>query len=100
MATPTTPMPLRLGTPEDFAAFREILRTTDYTEATLSARLDIPSFAQLGSLKPGTRFAEALDTALDVMIRLLLECEPAPHAQAIALLGADTVDVMQRLGLI
>jgi SAM-dependent methyltransferase len=98
MASPG--MPLRFGTPDEFAELRDILTRAGYTEAVLSARLHIPSFAKFGSVEPGVRPTIELATPLDALIRLFLECEPASKALMAALLGDEAIDLFGRLGLV
>jgi len=93
-------MPLHLGTPAQFEALRELLRKADYTEAAISARLEIPRFVNFGSVRPGTRLTEKLATPFDVLTCLFLECEPASREDLLALLGAGALDLMEQLGLL
>jgi SAM-dependent methyltransferase len=93
-------MPLRFGPPEDFQALRDLLQNADYTESTLSGRLNIPSFAKFGSVEPGVRPTFELNTPLDALIRLFLECEPISRAELTPLLGEGTIELLHRLGLI
>ena len=93
-------MPLHLGTPAQFEELRALLHRAEYTEAAISQRLDIPSFANFGSVRPGTRLTEKLATPFDALSWLFMECEPAATAELIPVLGTDAIDLMRDLGLL
>jgi methylase of polypeptide subunit release factors len=78
----------QLGTPQQFAALRQFLDESDYTEAAICERLEIPSLSKVVHLRTGGPRADALDW----LIRLFLLEETLPRewipAEILALLRA------------
>ncbi|SPE40911.1 hypothetical protein SBA3_400007 [Candidatus Sulfopaludibacter sp. SbA3] len=66
----------QLGTPRQFAALRQFLIASQYTEAAILDRLEIPSLSRIVHLRTGGPQADALDW----LIRLFLLEETLPQS--------------------
>lgn len=84
-----TPQP---GTPQQFAALRQFLAGSQYTEAAICERLGIPKLSKSVHLRTGGPLADALDW----LIRLFLLEETLPRAW----IPADILDLLRALGLV
>lgn len=93
-------VPLLLGTPEQFDAVRAALEQANYTESAICGRLGIPAFTSFGSAQADRTLVTSLATPLDALIRLFLECEPAPSSAVEELLGFPAAAAMRELGLL
>ena len=93
-------IPLHLGTRAQFDALRAYLESTGFTESAVAGRLGIASFAEFGSVKKGTQPSGSLASPFDALIRLFLECEPAPAAGIEKLLGSEPLRILDALGLL
>jgi hypothetical protein len=82
----------RIGTPEQFAALRQFLADSQYTEAAICDRLDIPSLSRVVHLRTGGPRADALDW----LIRLFLLEEMLPAEW----IPAGILPVLHALGLV
>jgi hypothetical protein len=82
----------QLGTAQQFAALREFLGASDYTEAAICERLEIPSLSKVVHLATGGPQADALDW----LIRLFLLEEGLPQEW----IPARILSVLRTLGLV
>jgi SAM-dependent methyltransferase len=94
------PLPLRLGTPEQFAAVRELLAAANFTEAAICERLGIAAFTEFGPARRHRLFGDTLSTAFDALAHLFLECVAISRAEAGARLGPEGLSALEELGLL
>lgn len=86
------------ASPADLAAVRTLLEHAGYTEARVCERLnlhDIHSFRSLSEGRARTRIRDALD----LLIRLFLDCEPVSSLRTRSMLGAGG-GALERVGLL
>jgi methylase of polypeptide subunit release factors len=91
------PLPLRLGTPEQFAACRQLLRAVGYTEEALLARYDLKALSDLRARR--TR-AESIEDALELLTQLFVDGAHVTRSQVGSLLPDGALDVLAALGLV
>jgi len=82
----------RSGTPAQFAALRQFLIESNYTEEAICDRLDIPSLSKIVHLRQGGPRADALEWLIRAF--LLEETMPAEW------LPAESVELLRTLGLV
>jgi SAM-dependent methyltransferase len=104
-ATAATPHPLHLmlpqiGSDDDFAALREILRCCDFNDRGICRRLEIPSIADFQPKCDGRKVAADIEEPIDAMLRLVLDGEFVPETVLNNLWPSGSVTVMERLGLL
>jgi carbamoyltransferase len=100
-----TPHPLhllvpRLGTDEQFAAFREILRAAGYDSEGICLRLGIPSITEFQAKCDGRTTAITLDGPIDALLRLFLDGEYVEQRTMDALLPAGGRAVLEELQVV
>jgi SAM-dependent methyltransferase len=93
-------LPLRLGTPAQFAAVRDLLSAANFTEPAICERLGIPAFTQFGASRRGGLVSDTLATAFDALAHLFLDCVPVSRAAALACVGETSLQAMEALGLV
>jgi methylase of polypeptide subunit release factors len=93
-------LPLVLGTPEDFAAVRDLLGRAGYTETEVARRCGVPSIYAFRTLHDGRTAAAGVGDAFDALLHLFLDEEALPWEAVRALLGDDGVRALRALGLL
>ncbi|HEU4628444.1 MAG TPA: class I SAM-dependent methyltransferase [Gemmatimonadaceae bacterium] len=92
--------PIRVGTPDQFAAVRDAARRAGYTEAELARRCEIPSIYRFRTLRDGRAVEREVHDAFGVLLHLFLDEEPLPWSTVRAHLDADGVAALRALGLV
>jgi SAM-dependent methyltransferase len=92
-------LPIRLGTPEEFAAVRGFLQQSGFTFDAICNRLGITAPYEFTRLRPGTVTTQPADV-LDWLIRLFVVGEAVPVAPLAAVVPADVLQAMASLGLL
>lgn len=93
------PIPLRLGTDDEFSALRSSLDAAGYTEPAICERLGLQKLSQfkfVTELRPAPQALTENPDSLDVLIRLFLENEPVERDSARTL----PLDLLAALGLV
>lgn len=93
-------VPLRLGTPEAFAAVRQVLADANFTEPAICERLGIPAFTAFGGAEVRNGIANTGATPFDALVRLFLDLRPVPRKDVADLFGGAAAGAMEELGLI
>jgi SAM-dependent methyltransferase len=93
------PIPLRPGTPAQFARLRALFAACDFSEAAIAARCDIASIYDFRSPREG-RPRTPIRDALDLLIRWFLDSEGVSRARAVRMLGDEAVATLRELGLL
>ena len=104
-STQVSPHPLhlllpRLGTEEDFAALRDLLRHCDFDNQGICKRLEISSIVDFQPKCDGRKIAVAIEQPIDAMLRLVLDGEFVPERILDATWPGGAIAVMERLGLL
>jgi len=89
----------QLGTPQQFEKARRVLRNLGYDEQSVCARTHITSIFHFKTLTEGRTAAVDLRDGLDILIRLLLDCEQVAESQVEYLLPAETIAALESLRL-
>lgn len=97
---PETAYPVRVGSPETFAAVRAMFTRHGFTAAGLCARYGLPSIFDFKRAREGRPAPEGAWDGLETLVRLLMDSEPVPAAEARARLGDAGVDALEALGVI
>ena len=92
--------PLKIGTAEQFQAFRRFLLESGYTEQAVCRRLKIPSIYDFKTLREGRAGCNEISDRLDGLIRLLMDEESVDSSALAPYLPPDAVRTMEELGLI
>ena len=88
------------GSPEDLEALRNLLSEVGYTEARVCERLGLNSIYEFQQRQPKNIGAQAMESALDVLIRLFIVSVDADESVAERLLPAGSLDLLRRIGLL
>jgi methylase of polypeptide subunit release factors len=97
----TDDFPVRLGSPESFAAVRRLFEAADFHETSVARRLGGTQLFGFPRLCDGRKqLAGPPSDANAVLIRLLLDGEPLPAATARALCGDAGIDALCALGVL
>ena len=104
-STEVSPHPLHLllphlGTAEDFAALRDVLRYCEFDNEGICRRLEIPSIIDFQPRCDGRKTAIALEKPIDALLRLVLDGEFVPRPVLDALWPAGAVELMERLAIL
>ncbi len=98
-AVPTAAdVPLRFGTDEGFTALREFLGAAGYSEERIRHRLTVETMYDIRTVREG-RPRRPVRDALDLLVHLFLDAEPATRRRAKKLLG-DGLELLQAAGLV
>ena len=99
---PATSFPCDLDAPrETFARLRDALTAARYDEPTISRAMDAPLLYEIKRLADGrTTLTDAPTDAKTALVRLFIDSETLPADAARALLGDETVQDLQALGLL
>ncbi|MFL6449168.1 MAG: methyltransferase [Bryobacteraceae bacterium] len=89
---------LRLGNSQEFACVRQALIDSHYTEATICERFGLAGLYAFSARQPPV--SEPPRDALDLLIRLFLECAEIPLDMARSLLSGPALTAMEALDLI
>jgi methylase of polypeptide subunit release factors len=92
--------PLRIGSDDEFAALRQFLSESGYTEQAVCQRLAIPSIYDFKALHDGRAGSRDVADKLDALIRLLMDEEPVELSAVCPFLDAEALRVMADLGLV
>ena len=92
--------PLRIGSNSDFAALRQFLSESGYTEEAVCKRLGIPSIYDFKALHDGRKGTGDVNDKLDALIRLLMDEEPVEISAVSPYLDAEALRVMSDLDLV
>ena len=90
-------MPLRSGTPEQFAACRRLLRDVPYTEDALRARYRVDALSRLPSRRAR---AESVEDGLELLTQLFVDGHHATRDQIVSLLAPGAFETLTALGLL
>jgi methylase of polypeptide subunit release factors len=93
-------IPIRLGTPDQFAAVRSWLRSAGFTAGTVAKRLGAPTIYDVLTLRQGRTQAVDLHDALDVYIRVFMDAEMVEWRLIREHWPAPAIDALQALGLL
>lgn len=91
----SSPIPLRIGSPEEFAVVRRCLARAGYTETAICARDGVDDIFHFKS-----RADRVIGDALDVLLALFLDAQPVAWSVALAHLEPPELDALVALGLI
>jgi hypothetical protein len=92
-------LPIRLGTPEEFAVVRGFLQQSGFAFDAICKRLGITAPYEFTRLRPGAVATQPADV-LDWLIRLFIVGEAAPVVQLAAVVPSDVLQTMASLGLL
>lgn len=92
--------PIRLGTPDQFAAVRDAAQRAGYTEAELVRRCEIPSVYRFRTVRDGRAAEREAHDAFGVLLHLFLDEEPLPWPTVRTHLGDDATAALRALGLV
>ena len=96
-----TAPPLRLDSPDAFAAAREILASARFDEPTVAARLGVRSLYNVKRIADGREELTGVpDDANAALIRLLIDGERLSVAVAERLLGGEALSALDALGVL
>jgi SAM-dependent methyltransferase len=93
-------LPLRIGSPEQFAAVATALREADFTEASILGVLKLNDMSDLGAANSSNSDLTGLDPRLCVFMRLFLFFELVPCEEVKSALGRSTLDAFLALDLL
>jgi SAM-dependent methyltransferase len=93
-------IPVRLGSPADFATVRSFLADAGYTESAVSGRTGVPTIYDFRALRDGRTAGLALADRLDCLIRLFLDTEPIDQATLAGWFPGAVLEALDRLGLL
>lgn len=94
-----TPIPLRIGEPEQFAAVRDLLDRSGFHEKEICQRLGLRSLSDYRVRPPDGR-VPPLDDPLEALIFLFIHGGSVPRPQLEAVLPGDPLTAAQTLGLL
>src|SRR5689334_14457863 len=86
----------RLGTDEEFAALRRLLRESGYTDEGICQRLEVEDLAQYSATSAPER---PLELPLDGLIRLFFDCVRIDEQALARLLPPGSVELLKSLNL-
>ena len=93
-------VPLRFGTPEQFAQVVAALRDADFTEASILGTLKLNDMSDLGAANSSNTDLSHLDPRLSVFLRLFLFFEPVAVLELESVLGRPTLDAFLALDIL
>jgi SAM-dependent methyltransferase len=99
MSTAAAPLPLILGSDQQFRALKAALETAGYTESAVCERAGIRELHDFKTLQEGRPGGAEIHDALDALIRLLMDGEVLPRAELVRCLGEETVLELTGLGV-
>ncbi len=92
-------IPLRFGTSEEFAALRDFLKDSDYTEVVVCKRLGVDAMYEFKTAQQGREAAEISDR-LDFLIRLFMDGENVTNVQIRSIFPPAEIARLKALGLL
>jgi methylase of polypeptide subunit release factors len=92
-------IPVRLGTPDQFAAVRDCLRAADFTAARIAERVGVPTIYEFKALREG-RTPTPINDRLDLLIRLFMDAEMLEWSAIREHVSAPALAAMEALGLV
>ncbi len=95
-----TPLPITIGTPEQFARVRAALVAAGYTADAVAARAGARTIYEFKAVYEGRTQAVEINDALDLLIRLFMDSMPQDEALVARWLPADAIMAMSALGLL
>jgi hypothetical protein len=93
-------LPLRIGSPEDFARVETALREADFTEQAVCRTLDIEAMSKIGMVRPADVDLSAVPERFALFCRLFLFLEVMPRAEVERVLDDATLKALLRLGVL
>ena len=93
-------MPLRIGTPEEFARVRAKLRAAGFDEQTVCPALRIGNMSDLGKARAETTDFASVTPELGLFLKLFLLVERVARAEVERLLDQETLDSFLALDLL
>jgi hypothetical protein len=91
-------IPLRVGSPEEFAVVRDFFRRADFNDATLCRVLKLDNMSEVGRVRWEEVKLGALSPALRWCIQFFANCEPAAEAETRSVCGEAVFAALQSLG--
>ncbi len=93
-------IPIEIGTDEQFAALRRLLERENYTEDTVCKRFGIDRMSSFEDV-PDREQVEPWDKDITgLLIRLFIETRFVPETKVAEMLGAESVELLETLGLV
>jgi SAM-dependent methyltransferase len=92
--------PFRLGTPDEFARLRSLLRRARYTGPAICERLGIGTIHEFRSTAEGRPLAPELTDPQALLLRLFLDATGVAWDEVRSLLPPDDLEALQALGLL
>jgi len=92
-------IPVRIGTPDQFAAVRDYLRAAGFTAARVAERAGVPTVYAFRTLREG-RTPTPITDRVDLLIRLFMDAELVDWTVIREHVPAPTLAAMQALGLV
>lgn len=93
-------LPFLAATIEEFAAIRSLFARSGYSEANVCARTGVERIEDVETLLEGRAGNPNVADALDVLIRLFIDCLPVPIPAVDTLLAGDGLEALKRLSLL
>jgi len=94
------PLPLKLGTPEDFTRVREFLIRIGFTEATLCPALGLQRMSELGRVNWPALQLSGMMPALRWALEVFVHGMPGAAVDLQGAADTETFDALHRLGLL
>lgn len=91
---------MQFGTPEQFAACRQLLVDAGYGEGELRARYALHVLSDFKTLRQGREPADAIRDPVGLLTHLFLDGEYATRAQIASLLPPTAIECLAALGLV
>lgn len=98
--TETGTFPLRIGTADEFRRVADALRAAGYDDATLCRRFDLGDMSDIGRIDIGPPDYARIGEPLATLIRLFLQVEHVPRADAEKVFDRNTLDAFIALDLL
>jgi SAM-dependent methyltransferase len=90
----------QLGAPEDFRTLRQLLEACDYSNETLCRRLGVENLWLYNTPKGEALATQPMETPIDAMIRLFLDCLYLEDSVVQRLLPKENIAALESLGLL
>jgi methylase of polypeptide subunit release factors len=93
-------IPVRLGTPDQFATVREFLRDAEYTAPKIAERVGVPTIYHFGTIRQGRTQATAINDRLDLLIRIFMDAQMVERSETRRHVPDPVIAALEALGLI
>jgi methylase of polypeptide subunit release factors len=93
-------IPIKLGTPDQFAALRAVLADAGFTGPSVAQRVGAPTTYDFESLREGRKQPPAVNDTLDALIRLFMDAEMVDWDIVRRHLAPRAIEALTDLGLL